>query len=525
MLRFNRFIWAAIFVFIVSIGGYVIQKKTDGKPMYSEEIIRDYTQSMKPSLVGFLNVANNLLDSISPSLNESKPDTIDYQRLNQQFARFIDRHASIRGVVIAGQDYQYIFGREKDSWISTYDSLLTDSITTWRRFDSELNEMSSWEDAYVLVIQTLTLKTILNRSDETKARWFVVEPTNESRNQIAIHYRNIRDSNDQPIVYALVYNLDEIKKEFEVNSRLTNYALALMEDNEVALFPFGIDLRSKDTSGATLNQHISALLSSDKLKEKKESQTISFLFNGNDYWLQREAIVEPALYPGYSLVASEASLTLKSEKTAQRIWYLFLFGLLISAGLLGFGVFRNVRSKKKINTFFKYYQSKSIDDLIVSGESVHLEFKSSLRWDYREEKVNTFLERVILKTIAAFANGQGGVLLIGIDDDGQILGLSPDLNSLKKNNLDFFELHLRNILNTQFGISFTQKHLHLSFPEINGKAIGKIIIGPANQPVFLQVRDKHGMTTEKFYLRTGNSSQEITSLAELNQYITQRFKK
>jgi hypothetical protein len=65
----------------------------------------------------------------------------------------------------------------------------------------------------------------------------------------------------------------------------------------------------------------------------------------------------------------------------------------------------------------------SLEDLIAEGESDELEFKSSLRWDYREERINKKLEEVIVKSVAAFANGEGGALLIGISDEGEVLGL------------------------------------------------------------------------------------------------------
>src|ERR1700759_431054 len=56
--------------------------------------------------------------------------------------------------------------------------------------------------------------------------------------------------------------------------------------------------------------------------------------------------------------------------------------------------------------------------LIMQGESVDLEFKSSFRWDVRESKVNRTLEGVIMKTLAGYMNWQGGTLLIGDADDG-----------------------------------------------------------------------------------------------------------
>ena len=52
--------------------------------------------------------------------------------------------------------------------------------------------------------------------------------------------------------------------------------------------------------------------------------------------------------------------------------------------------------------------------LIARGESVNLEFKSSFRWDLKENKVNRVLEAVVLKTLAGYMNGNGGTLLIGV---------------------------------------------------------------------------------------------------------------
>ena len=41
------------------------------------------------------------------------------------------------------------------------------------------------------------------------------------------------------------------------------------------------------------------------------------------------------------------------------------------------------------------------------GESPTLEFKSSLRWDFREQQVNKALQRVIAKTAAGLMNSEG----------------------------------------------------------------------------------------------------------------------
>ncbi len=161
--------------------------------------------------------------------------------------------------------------------------------------------------------------------------------------------------------------------------------------------------------------------------------------------------------------------------------------------------------------------------ILKKGETEHTEFKSSLRWDYRELKVNALLETVILKSIAAFANGKGGSLIIGVNDNGEVLGLEPDFNTLKKQDADGFELHLRRLIKNQFGISFSTAHLEITFPEVTGKSLCVIRITPSDQPLYLKMKNKNGNETEKFYVRMGNASQEISSLREIQQYIKNRF--
>jgi hypothetical protein len=164
----------------------------------------------------------------------------------------------------------------------------------------------------------------------------------------------------------------------------------------------------------------------------------------------------------------------------------------------------------------------SLEELIADGESDELEFKSTLRWDVNERMVNKKLEEVILKTVAAFANSQGGTLLIGVRDEGEVLGLEPDYQSLGGVDRDRFELHLRNLLNQQFGTGFVTSRIAIKFHELGDKEVCQLDTSPAREPVILKLKDKHGQATEKFYARSGNSSQELP-LSEMNAYIKERF--
>jgi hypothetical protein len=166
----------------------------------------------------------------------------------------------------------------------------------------------------------------------------------------------------------------------------------------------------------------------------------------------------------------------------------------------------------------------SIEDMIAQGESDELEFKATLRWDINNARINKKLEEVVLKTVAAFANSQGGTLLIGVDDEGQILGLDYDLQSLGNPDLDGFEIHLRNLLVQNFGVVFINNNMEIVFPNINYREVCQINVTPASYPVIIKVKDSNGQQVERLFVRSGNSSQEIP-ISQAQSYFNERFKK
>jgi membrane protein YdbS with pleckstrin-like domain len=160
--------------------------------------------------------------------------------------------------------------------------------------------------------------------------------------------------------------------------------------------------------------------------------------------------------------------------------------------------------------------ARSAQELIASGESQYVEFKSSLLWDYRRQSVNKDLYEPIMKNVVAFMNTTGGAVLIGVGDEGEILGLDNDFKALRKPNVDGFENSLTMAFNKMIGPEHSG-FLRVSFPEIDGKAICLVLIDPSPQPVFLTFKGQ-----ESFYIRAGNSAQPL-SISQAIRYIRTRF--
>lgn len=159
---------------------------------------------------------------------------------------------------------------------------------------------------------------------------------------------------------------------------------------------------------------------------------------------------------------------------------------------------------------------KDLYALIAHGESASLEFKSTLRWDTREHKASRQVEDAALKTLAGFMNAEGGTLIIGVSDEGEITGLEDDYNVQKKKDRDGFEQVLMTAVATKLGTDACQ-YIHPVFLRVEGKDVCRIIIKPSHRPLYL----KEGNDT-KFYVRTGVSTRWL-NVQEAVEFISNRW--
>lgn len=150
--------------------------------------------------------------------------------------------------------------------------------------------------------------------------------------------------------------------------------------------------------------------------------------------------------------------------------------------------------------------------LIASGESLGVEFKSSARWDYQRKQVNKDLELVIVKTIAALMNSDGGTLLIGVADNGTVLGLEPDYSTIGKKNADAYENWLMTRLLESIGRDRTRL-IRVSFHRIEGREICRVDVERSRRPVFIE---------DRLFVRAGNSTRELTP-RETADYCREHF--
>ena len=181
-------------------------------------------------------------------------------------------------------------------------------------------------------------------------------------------------------------------------------------------------------------------------------------------------------------------------------------------------------SKKNLDSDNSLKDSNKSESNIPENEDTWNELKSSFRADIDritkgDGKIvsSKSVEKEISITISALANKEGGQLFIGVDDNGDILGLNSDYELLKNPSDDKFQRIIwQSIKNYLGNMTFVSK-LDMTLTEKNSKKIYVIKIPKSNEPIF--VNDDDG---QESYVRVGTRSEKF-SPQDFIKYCNSRF--
>jgi tetratricopeptide (TPR) repeat protein len=153
--------------------------------------------------------------------------------------------------------------------------------------------------------------------------------------------------------------------------------------------------------------------------------------------------------------------------------------------------------------------------VIAQGEGAKVEFKESLGFDATTGASNPKIVHAILKTIAAFLNTNGGTILIGVTDTGQVRGVERDYAHLGKKNADGFQLRLRDLF-----------HSHLTPPPLSSIRVTFVTM-PEGTVCRVDVgRSAHvvHVNEKEVYVRDGNTTRKLDG-RELTDWVSQRTRR
>ena len=176
----------------------------------------------------------------------------------------------------------------------------------------------------------------------------------------------------------------------------------------------------------------------------------------------------------------------------------------------------------------------TLGEILEKGETAHIEFKQTMHFDVNGKSPGA-PESGILKTVLAFLNGQkkGGELIVGVKDNGEIVGLENDFQSIsmikkaqtnreKKDKAENWirEFLRQNIVEYQDIVTT----ISIKFESHNNKDVMRIKVPKSNVPVYPSptTKMKEHKISQALYIKDGNSVRVLDG-AGRDRYIASHF--
>lgn len=158
-----------------------------------------------------------------------------------------------------------------------------------------------------------------------------------------------------------------------------------------------------------------------------------------------------------------------------------------------------------------------LEDLIENGENARIEFKETFLYDVYRDQPNKELKSEVTKEIASLTNAEGGVVIIGVEDNTkEIKGLKRDMK-LMSNGKDSFGLQLNQEISNRLGHMMANVYTEIDFEPIENNEVCVIWVDASPKPVYFAKNNR-----DEFYVRSGSSAEPL-SMQEAQEYIEQHF--
>lgn len=166
-----------------------------------------------------------------------------------------------------------------------------------------------------------------------------------------------------------------------------------------------------------------------------------------------------------------------------------------------------------LNVMGALSEADHLRSIIRQGESKTVEFKETFSLDVRKDAKEKYIEEASLKTVVAFLNSDGGVLLVGVNDDGKFVGIDVELERFHKCIADNFLLHFKNSVRSRIGEEFYPL-IDYRIVEAEERKMLIVECKRSERPCFLDAKT--------FYVRTNPATDKLEG-AKLYEYMKSRF--
>lgn len=500
LLRKLLIVFAVITIIVV---GLLIQKHVSTRQSISAAVIEQATRMAEREILNFFQPITRSALVIKKWSENGVLDTGNHEALNAKFIPVFDKIPQINSVIIATDNsFLYVLERDGKTWKNppggqaaqshaAADRPIAPGQTAWfKGATAQPDDAIFWTEPYPLFPSSepgITAAIAWRKNSRTKVVAFSI-----LMRSIA---KLISDVKISPASKFFLYDGTDTYIDFQQSNAPT----------PASARPARSFFEAKNIQDPVISSALKMWAD-----QGRPPAPFRFRFENSPWWgllinveESRHEIKVGMLIPEEDLVATQ-----KSEKYIFVVIALAIFW----AGIL---FYYRIHTKHLMELSRKDNPARMSDDeirtVIEGGENDRLEFKSTLRWNLKADKPGKEVELACLKTIAAFLNSDGGALLVGVDDNGNVLGLEADQFA----NEDKYLLHFSNIFNQHIGLEFAQ-YIDFAIRALGDKKIFVVFCRKSPAPVF--VRNKK---EESFFIRSGASSRQLTP-SQVLEYLSKR---
>jgi hypothetical protein len=422
---------------------------------------------------------------------------------------------------------EYEVKKDGEAYLSRYykaGKQNTDKAFKWRQLDKTGKEIGTWEGS----IDYKPSKKAWSENAQKKSlklNWFGPY-FSKSLNKNVVSISSSWTSNNQVYYIVIHVLLKDIFGFFDIiELRQHEYSFLLSNDGDIYDFQGSksSELHDKISGNMLITPYykntipeIAEAVNIWLDEDKNTENSLPFKIGNTSYWSKFEYFNKEKGKYIFGIVVSESSFSVKMGK--DRFENLLLSLLITFIGFIAalFFILRYNRLLRQVpkpginSTNFE----RDITSLSKSPESKTLEFKSTIRFNLRTEKNDKAIEHAWLKSVAAFLNTDGGVLLIGVNDEGNFQGIEKD----NFENTDKASLHIKNLVNRYIGIEY-MKFVNIHSGNLNNRPIIALVCKQATKPAYLNLPNE-----ELFYIRIGPSSTKLTVSQAVEHIVNHGYK-
>lgn len=502
---------------------------------YSKQIQNDITQAILASAKNTVIDKNHrILDPISNNLilsrkwAELETLTPDKQStFNKRFIPVLETLPQISSVILASSNGdEYFFTKQGDNWLSRHinPEEYGKNQVQFQLWNSNNKSIKRWqEETHYQSKNRPWYKLGLSTDNQFPIKWTTPYSFYTQKIPGVTGVTSWQDKAGVRFILAFDVSLSDIAKSLStINVSKDDIAFLISPKGEVILPPGNKHIIKGSSDKGSLyvpgdehsNYVIFDSVNNWLINHSKLDQPASFSRNGKLWWYKVFTLdtYHNSIYAGI-IVPEKELLDIVNENMTfilSAIAILIIMALTM-ANVLVKKYAHQLKDVPKTSILSQDFTNE-IYNLLHLGESETLEFKSTMRKNLKTGKNGKEIEIAWLKGLVAFMNTHGGILLIGVDDDANILGIDND----EFENEDKILLHFKNLLSQHIGLEFSN-YINLIINQIEGKTVLVIECERADRPTFLYHKN-----SEDFYIRSGPASVKL-SISKVLKYVKYRY--